>query len=70
MVGHRSTGLPECGPTESSAPEPCLYFLLFEQNLFKRLEKTEDTLIFYAPNNLEKKSPYQDFENPYSRLIC
>ena len=23
MVGHRSTGLPECGPTESSAPEPC-----------------------------------------------
>ena len=25
MVGHRSTGLPECGPTESSAPEPCFY---------------------------------------------
>ena len=25
MVGHRSTGLPECGPTESSAPEPCLF---------------------------------------------
>ena len=23
MVDHRSTGLPECGPTESSAPEPC-----------------------------------------------
>ena len=26
MVGHRSIGLPECGPTESSAPEPCLYY--------------------------------------------
>ena len=25
LVGHRSTGLPECGPTESSAPEPCLF---------------------------------------------
>ena len=24
MVGHRSTVLPECGPTESSAPETCL----------------------------------------------
>ena len=23
MVDHRSTGLAECGPTESSAPEPC-----------------------------------------------
>ena len=31
MVGHRSTGLPECGPTESSAPEPCFfYFYLFK----------------------------------------
>ena len=30
MVGHRSTGLPECGPTESSAPEPCFLFV----NLF------------------------------------
>ena len=26
MVGHRSTGLPECGPTESLAPEPCYYY--------------------------------------------
>ena len=26
MVGHRSTGLPECGPTESSAPEPCYFW--------------------------------------------
>ena len=26
MVGHRSTGLPECGPTESSAPEPCFFY--------------------------------------------
>ena len=26
MVGHRSTSLPECGPTESSAPEPCFFF--------------------------------------------
>ena len=28
MVGHRSTGLPECGPTESSAPEPCFSSIL------------------------------------------
>ena len=27
MVGHRSTGLPECGPTESSAPEPCCFYI-------------------------------------------
>ena len=26
MVGLRSTGLPECGPTESSAPEPCFLY--------------------------------------------
>ena len=26
MVDHRSTGLPECGPTESSAPEPCFFY--------------------------------------------
>ena len=25
MVDHKSTGLPECGPTESSAPEPCFF---------------------------------------------
>ena len=25
MVGYGSTGLPECGPTESSAPETCSY---------------------------------------------
>ena len=30
MVGQRSTGLPECGPTESSAPEPCLLLLLYQ----------------------------------------
>ena len=29
MVDHRSTGLPECGPTESSAPEPCYFAELF-----------------------------------------
>ena len=27
-IGHRSTGLPECGLTESSAPEPCLFLIL------------------------------------------
>ena len=26
MIDHRSTGLPECGPTETSAPKPCLFF--------------------------------------------
>ena len=26
MVDHRSTGPPECGPTKSSAPEPCFYW--------------------------------------------
>ena len=31
MIDHRSTGLPECGPTETSAPEPCFFsnFLQF-----------------------------------------
>ena len=28
MVDHRSTGLPECGPTESSAPEACFFYYL------------------------------------------
>ena len=32
MVGHRSTGLPECGPTESSAPEPCFHYITGEFN--------------------------------------
>ena len=26
MIDHRSTGLPECGPTETSAPEPCFSY--------------------------------------------
>ena len=26
MIDHRSTGLPECGPTETSAPEPCFFY--------------------------------------------
>ena len=30
MVDHRSTGMPECGPIESSAPEPCLSYFLFK----------------------------------------
>ena len=29
VVDHRSAGLPECGPTESSAPETCFFFLFF-----------------------------------------
>ena len=33
MVDHRSTGLPECGPTESSAPEPCYLYLLFTHSI-------------------------------------
>ena len=28
MVNHRITGLLECGPTESSAPEPCFSLFL------------------------------------------
>ena len=37
MVGLRSTGLPECGPTESSAPEPCYLCinLVCESNTFR-----------------------------------
>ena len=27
MVDHRSTSLPECGPTEHKAPEPCSTYL-------------------------------------------
>ena len=46
MVGHRSTGLRECGPTESSAPEPCLkiYFKLIK-NRFYLVEKLEIQVI-------------------------
>ena len=33
MVDHRSTGLPECGPTESSAPEPCCSVFLLAINI-------------------------------------
>ena len=35
MVGHRITALPERGPTESSAPEPCfVYFIWFYSHWF------------------------------------
>ena len=36
MVGLRSTGLPECGPTESSAPEPILFY--FKTSFFEWFE--------------------------------
>ena len=35
MIDHRSTGLPECGPTETSAPEP--FFFNFLQFLVELL---------------------------------
>ena len=28
MVAHRSTSLPECGPTDYAAPEPCLFMII------------------------------------------
>ena len=34
MVGLRITGLPECGPTESSAPKPCCFYNLFHDYIF------------------------------------
>ena len=43
MVGHRSTGLPECGPTESSAPEPCFIHFDFFFVLQKQREELENS---------------------------
>ena len=40
MVGHRSSGLPECGPTESSAPEPC-YSCIYNQYILLVSERFE-----------------------------
>ena len=42
MIDHRSTTLPECGPTETSAPEPCFLLHPFQiQKIFER-KKCED----------------------------
>ena len=62
MIGHRSTGLPECGPTESSAPEPCFYFVFVIKkrltigNLFNIVIRTiiltfESVTLNVAPNS-------------------
>ena len=38
MVDHRSTGVPECEPTESSAPEPCSSLFCASSKLFSQLQ--------------------------------
>ena len=39
MFDHRSTGLPECGPTEFLAPEPCfVYFAILRNIIWKKCQ--------------------------------
>ena len=49
MVDHRSTGLPGCGPTESSAPEPCYICIYFFYFFFNELIQFYQ-LFFYKFN--------------------
>ena len=51
MVVHRNTSLPECGPTEYSASEPCLIIPLLSIYLF-------DGIFFYF---FKKEIIYQLF---------
>ena len=59
MVDHKSTGLPECAPTESSAPEPCYYYYFFRLSLMKNKRKLSDEMLWFVARK-ETILPFQD----------
>ena len=66
MVDHRSTGLPECGPTESSAPEACFfYFLQFlvELKLYV-ITATATAVINFSTTALEPQPRFLQIPQP------
>ena len=62
MVGHRSIGLPECEPTESSAPEPCFIILWI-----LRATSSLCTYIYTERRKNEYKINSGKFSNNYCR---
>ena len=63
MVDHRSTGLPECGPTESSAPEPLIFFyflqFLVELQLYL-ITATATAVINFSTTALEAQPRFSE----------
>ena len=54
MVGHRSTGLPECGSTESSAPNLVLFIFNFLQSQESSLDLSSGQAIEAVSDFLAK----------------
>ena len=67
MIDHRSTGLPECGPTETSAPEPCFFFnflqFLVELQLYV-ITATATAVIDFSTTALELQPRFLKIPQP------
>ena len=67
MVDHRSTGLPECGPTESSAPE--LFFFPISSKFSVELQfyvttETATAVIVFSTTALEPQPRFLKLPQP------
>ena len=64
MADHRSTGLPECGPTESSAPEPCFFNFLYFLVEIQFYVITATAVINFNTTALEPQSQFLKMPQP------
>ena len=67
MVDHRSTGLPECGPTESSAPEPRFFFNILQflvELQFYVITATATAVINFSTTALEPQPRFLKIPQP------